>query len=101
MTEKEILDWAFYKVDGNSYHEGQILKIALCDSYQKKYTDIDTMCKNAGLAPGQAEEVKQWKKHNQQLDSYVFYTLYDYLVYKERERYLKSVNIYYKQNSQL
>ena len=101
MTEKEILAWAFYKIDGNSYHEEQILKIALCDSYQKKYTDIETMCKNAGLAPAQAEEVKQWKRHNKFIDSYVFYTLYDYLVYKERERYLKSVNIYYKQNSQL
>lgn len=33
MNEKEILDWAFYKIDGNSYHEGQILKIALCDKY--------------------------------------------------------------------
>lgn len=33
MTEKEILDWAFYKVDGDPYHEQQILKIALCDSY--------------------------------------------------------------------
>lgn len=33
MTEKEILDWAFYKIDGDSYHEKQILKIALCQSY--------------------------------------------------------------------
>ena len=54
------------------------------------------MCKNAGLAPAQAEEVKKWKYHNRPLDSYIFYTLYDYFVYKERERYLKAVNLYYK-----
>lgn len=101
MTEKEILDWAFYKIDGDSYHEKQILKIALCQSYQQKYTDIDTMCKNAGLAPAQAEEIKQWKQHNKPIDSYVFYTLYDYLISKERERYLKAVYLYYKQNSHL
>ena len=101
MTEKEILDWAFYKVDGDPYHEQQILKIALCDSYQKKYTDIFTMCKNAGLSPEQAEQVRQWKYHGKFLDSYIFYTLYDYLIGSERERYLKAVNLYYKQNTHL
>ena len=101
MTEKEILDWAWYKIDGNPYHEQQILKIGLSDNFQKKYTDIDTMCRNAGLAPMQAEEVKQWKQHNKELDSYIFYTLYDYFVYKERERYLKAVNLYYKNNPHL
>lgn len=98
MTEREILDWAFYNIDGNSYHEEKILKIALCDSYQKKYTDIDTMCKNAGLAPAQTDDVKRWKYHNKELDSYIFHTLYDYLVYKERDRYIRAIQVYYKQN---
>ena len=101
MTEQEILDWAWYKIEGNTYHEQKILKIGLCESYQKKYTHIDTMCKNAGLTHFQAEEVKQWKYHNKQLDSYIFYKLYDYFVYKERERYLNSVYLYYKQNTLL
>ena len=99
MTDKEILDWAWHNIDGNNYHEQKILKIGLCESYQKKYTDIDTMCENAELAPMQAEEVKQWKYHNKKLDSYVFYKLYDYFVYSERERYLKSLHLYYKQIS--
>ena len=98
MNEKELLEWAFYKIDGNNENEQQILKIALCQSYQKKYTDIQTMCKNAGLSPEQAEEVRLWKQHNKPIDSYVFYTLYDYLLWNERERYLKALNIYYKQN---
>lgn len=99
MNEKELLDWVFYNVEGDLGKEGQILKIALCQSYQQKYTDLYTMCKNAGLAQGQAEEVKLWKQHNKQIDSYILITLYDYLVYYERERYLKAVYIYYKQNS--
>ena len=70
-------------------------------TYTELNKAIDTMCRNAGLAPMQAEEVKQWKQHNKELDSYIFYTLYDYFVYKERERYLKAVNLYYKNNPQL
>ena len=33
MTERELLDWAWFKIDGNTEHEEQILKIALCDRY--------------------------------------------------------------------
>jgi len=54
------------------------------------------MCKNAELPQDAAEAVKRWKYHNQQADTYILNTLYDYLVYKERERFLKSLLIYYK-----
>ena len=101
MTENEILDWAWRKIEGDPYHEQKILKIALCDSYQKKYTNILTMCLNAGLTAEQAEQVRLWKYHNKELDNYIFYTLYDYLAYKERDRYIRAVSIYYKQNSNL
>ena len=30
MTEKELLDWCFYNVDGYTQKEWDILKIALC-----------------------------------------------------------------------
>lgn len=54
------------------------------------------MCKNAGLAPAQTDDVKRWKYHNKELDSYIFHTLYDYLVYKERDRYIRAIQVYYK-----
>lgn len=99
MSEKELLDWCFYNVDGYPQKEWDILKIALCQKYQENYSDIQTMCLNAGLPQDAAEAVKRWKYHNQQADTYILNTLYDYLVYKERERFLKSLHIYYKQNS--
>ena len=99
MTEDELLDWHFHYVEGDISQERKILKIALCDSYQKKYTDIDTICKSAGLAPKQIEDVKRWKQHDTAIDEYIFYTLYDYLIYYERERFIKSLNIYQQQNS--
>lgn len=54
------------------------------------------MCINAGLSLEAAEIVRRWKQHNQTADTYILDTLYDYLVYKERERFIKSLYIYYK-----
>ena len=99
MNEQRLLDWAFYNIDGDTSKEGEVLKIALCQSYQQRYTDLKTMCFNAGLTDYQVELVRKWKQHGGQLDSYIFYTLYEHLIYNERERYLKSLCIYYKQNN--
>lgn len=98
MNENELLDWLFFNVDGDTLKEWSILKIALCRSFQQQYSDIESMCKNAGVSYA-AEDVRKWKQNNKQVDTYILDTLYDYLVYQERERFLKSANLYYKQNS--
>lgn len=99
MNENELLNWSFQNVEGIIEKEAEVLKIALCQSYQNRYTDLKTMCKNAGLTPFQAEEVRKWKQNGHKLDTYIFYQLYQYLCYDERERFIRAIQIYKNQNS--
>lgn len=74
--------------------EAQILKIALCRKYQQDYSDIDTLCRRAGLYPAEAEAIKRWKQHSIGDCSNEINRLLSYIEYEEPERYRKALYIY-------
>lgn len=83
-------DW----FDGTPEAEAQILKIALCRKYQQDYSDIDTVCKRAGLYPAEAEAIKRWKQHGIGECSNEISRLLAYIEYEEPERYRKALYHY-------
>ena len=86
--------WLEYYVDGNIEAEDQILKIALCRKYQEEYSDLQTVCKNAGLYPAEAEAIRKWKYHGRECYNNETGRLLDYIRWYEPERYDKALTIY-------
>ena len=98
MDDNTLVLWAYNHIEGDPEKECEVLKIALCQSYQKQYTDIETLCKNAGLGNGQAEMVKKWKQNGRIIPYYEIKILYDYICYYEKERFIRAVKAYYRNN---
>lgn len=90
-------EWYNRYVDGKPEAEERILKIALCRKYQKDYTDIDAVCKAAGLYPPEIEAIKQWKQHDIGDCINERNRLLSYIQYSECERYNKALLNYYRE----
>lgn len=89
--------WIDRYVDGNPEAEARILKIALCRKYQHDYSDIDKVCKAAGLYPAETEAIKRWKAHSLGNCVNEINRLLAYIEFAEPDRYNKALYNYYRE----
>lgn len=88
----------YIDIDGDPIAEAGVLRIALCDKFQKEYTDLYTVCKSAGLYQSETESIRLWKYHHIGECSNEINRLLDYIQYYEPERFKKSLILYIKNN---
>ena len=87
-------DWIIRFVDTDPEGQEEVLKIALCQKYQRDYSNLITLCENAGLGAERANTVKKWLYRNDYY-GYEEDILYEYIKENEPERYKKALTIYY------
>lgn len=82
--------------DGDMNIQAEIVKIALCDKYQKQYTTLDEACRRARLYPDQIRKINAWKNHGIGNPINEINILFFYFQYEEQERYKRAVYLYEK-----
>lgn len=86
----------YIDIVGDPIAEAGVLRIALCDKFQKEYTDLYTVCKSAGLYQYETEAIRLWKYHHRGECSNEINRLLGYIQYYEPERFNKSLILYLK-----